>query len=100
MGGAHSSENRWTLGFQGVGMATPHRACGVSDLGKQRWFHEDNLLVTVRVHVTRERKKYRESGVVRQSRMAQCALTVPYLSDRIEGESPSAVNAISDSVIR
>ncbi|CAH2216012.1 jg7112 [Pararge aegeria aegeria] len=21
--GAHSSENRWTLGFQGVGMATP-----------------------------------------------------------------------------
>ncbi|CAH2267021.1 jg6720 [Pararge aegeria aegeria] len=25
MGGAHSSENRWTLGFQGVGVATPHR---------------------------------------------------------------------------
>ncbi|CAH2242308.1 jg25222 [Pararge aegeria aegeria] len=25
MGGAHSSENRWTLGFQGAGMATPHR---------------------------------------------------------------------------
>ncbi|CAH2268724.1 jg24615 [Pararge aegeria aegeria] len=24
MSGAHSSENRWTLGFQGVGMATPH----------------------------------------------------------------------------
>ncbi|CAH2217499.1 jg19505, partial [Pararge aegeria aegeria] len=24
MGGAHSSENRWALGFQGVGMATPH----------------------------------------------------------------------------
>ncbi|CAH2215457.1 jg22718, partial [Pararge aegeria aegeria] len=24
MGGAHSSENRWTLGFQGAGMATPH----------------------------------------------------------------------------
>ncbi|CAH2210503.1 jg8969 [Pararge aegeria aegeria] len=28
MGGAHSSENRWTLGFQGVGMATPHRLIG------------------------------------------------------------------------
>ncbi|CAH2231972.1 jg4033 [Pararge aegeria aegeria] len=26
MGGAHRSENRWTLGFQGVGMATPHRS--------------------------------------------------------------------------
>ncbi|CAH2236740.1 jg16978 [Pararge aegeria aegeria] len=25
MGGAYSSENRWTLGFQGVRMATPHR---------------------------------------------------------------------------
>ncbi|CAH2240137.1 jg6391 [Pararge aegeria aegeria] len=24
MGGAHSSENRWTLGYQGAGMATPH----------------------------------------------------------------------------
>ncbi|CAH2269984.1 jg9726 [Pararge aegeria aegeria] len=25
MDGAHSSENRWTLGFQGAGMATPYR---------------------------------------------------------------------------
>ncbi|CAH2207706.1 jg6814 [Pararge aegeria aegeria] len=30
MGGAHSSENRWTLGFQGVGVETPHRET-------QRW---------------------------------------------------------------
>ncbi|CAH2269199.1 jg1722 [Pararge aegeria aegeria] len=25
MGGAHSSENRWMLGFRGAGMATPHK---------------------------------------------------------------------------
>ncbi|CAH2212897.1 jg1411, partial [Pararge aegeria aegeria] len=23
--GAHSTENRWTFGFQGAGMTTPHR---------------------------------------------------------------------------
>ncbi|CAH2236949.1 jg23397 [Pararge aegeria aegeria] len=30
MYGAHSSENRWTLGFQGVGVTTPHRVVNFS----------------------------------------------------------------------
>ncbi|CAH2245121.1 jg11765 [Pararge aegeria aegeria] len=35
MGGAHSSENRWTLGFQG-GRATPRRKA-------QRWSSLDHV---------------------------------------------------------
>ncbi|CAH2209441.1 jg23259 [Pararge aegeria aegeria] len=36
MGGAHCLENRWTLGFQGAGMATPHRKT-------QRWLARNEV---------------------------------------------------------
>ncbi|CAH2210380.1 jg17405 [Pararge aegeria aegeria] len=35
MGGAHNSENQWTLGFQGIGMATPAQVNAVL-VGPQR----------------------------------------------------------------
>ncbi|CAH2267603.1 jg11889 [Pararge aegeria aegeria] len=35
MGGAHRSKNQWTLGFQGAGMATPHRGIRVKHIEMQ-----------------------------------------------------------------